>query len=176
MTVSAQRFWVWLFSLAFVLLSAFDGYRLIDLESSPWEGDPSSVRALRAQLDRLSTTQEVPPVIEWREPYESESRDAGLAAQDGQSTSPDSLADPDGDAFVPPVLAGVVSVMGLDERVVFRALLDGKMRDTGERVGAFLISRISEKGVTLRYRGGHVFLATPDPIFSIDDGDTPSTP
>lgn len=176
MTVSAQRFWVWLFSLAFVLLSAFNGYRLIDLESSPWEGEPSSVKALRAQLDRLSTTQETPPTIEWHEPFESDSRDAGPAAQDGQSTSSDGSADPDGDVLVPPVLTGVVSVMSLDERVVFRALLDGKMRDTGERVGAFLISRISERGVTLRYRGGHVFLATPDPIFSIDDGDTLSTP
>jgi hypothetical protein len=176
MTVTAQRLWVWIFTMSFLLLSGFNGYRLIDLEGSPWVDEAETVRTLRAQLDRLSTTQEAPPLVEWREPYEPESLDAGAPDGEVRETSPDASPSSDADGFTLPVLAGIFSVVSVQGHTVFRALLDGHMQSKGERVGDFLITRISEQGVHLRHRRGRYFLANPDPIFSIDHGNARPTP
>ena len=175
MTVTAQRLWLWVFSLAFLSLSGFNGYSLIDLEGSPWAGDSSTIRALRAQLDRLNTSQETMPPIEWREPYESDALDAGPSANEDSRTILDASPIPDAGAVVPPVLTGIVSVLSSEGQMVFRALLDGHMKDAGQRVGGFLITHITERGVHLRHPSGHVFLPNHDPIFSIDRGNARST-
>jgi hypothetical protein len=176
MTVTAQRLWVWIFTMAFLLLSGFNGYRLIDLEGSAWVDEADTVKTLRAQLDRLSTTQEPTPVIEWHESYEPESVDAGAPAEEGREAIPDASPSADAEGVVLPVLAGIFSVVSAEGHTTFRALLDGHMKSKGERVGAFLITRISEQGVRLGNHRGHHFLANRDPLFSIDHGKTLPTP
>lgn len=168
--ITAHRLWIGLFSLAFLLLSGFNGYRLIDLESRPWTGDPSSIKALRSQLDRLNTSQEVPPSLEWREPSDPEAVDAGALADQSTKPSPPVVPALDAGAFILPVLSGIVSVVSPEGQMVYRALLDGEMKHPGQSVGGFHIAQISDKGVHLRHHQGRFFLPNRDPVFSIDRG------
>ena len=175
MTITAQRLWVGVFSLAFLLFSGFNGYRLIELEGRPLAGDPGTIKTLRAQLDRLNSSQESMPPIEWREPYESEAVDAGSAPDMGSSEVLDAFPIPDAGALVLPILTGIISVQSPEGRMVFRALLDGEMKDNGQRVGDFLITHVTERGVHLRHPGGRTFLPYPAPIFSIERGNARTT-
>lgn len=175
MTATAQRLWIWTFSLAFLALSGFNGYRLIGLEGSPWKGEPSTVRTLRAQLDRLSESREPTPAFEWREPYE-DIPDAGSPAAEREGTASDASPSHDTSPVLPPVLSGIVAIVDPDGHPRFRALLDGHLRDVGQRAGTFLIVKISDSGVRLRDRRGDLFLPNHDPIFSIDHGNAHSSP
>jgi hypothetical protein len=168
--ITAHRLWIGLFSLAFLLLSGFNGYRLIDLESRPWTGDPSAIKALRSQLDRLNTSQEVAPSIEWREPSDPEAVDAGTLPDPSATPTASAMPMLDAGVLVLPVLTGIVSVVSPEGQLVYRALLDGDMKNAGQSVGDFHITQISDKGVRLRHHQGRFFLPNRDPIFSIDRG------
>jgi hypothetical protein len=139
--------------LAALLLIGLNGFHLMALENQPLVGHSPTIKALRLNLSQ----------------YENSLNAPDLSADDKRlhpiliryakppTPAPSTIA-PAHDVAAPvvaperitlPVLGGIVQALDQQGRQSYRALLDGRVCRTDDKVGGFVVERISPRGVVL---------------------------
>ncbi|MEE4113875.1 MAG: hypothetical protein V2I40_13740 [Desulfobacteraceae bacterium] len=160
--------------LAALLLIGLNGFHLIALENQPLVGHSPTIKALRLNLSHYENTLSAPAL----------STDATRLrplliryAKPPTPAPPTSAPPPDIAAPVAapeqinlPVLAGIVQALDQQGRQSYWALLDGRVCRSGDKLGAFVIDRISPRGVVLNRSGRQWLIEAPAPHYSQDQG------
>lgn len=156
--------------LAAVLLVGVNGYRLLALQTKQLAGHSPTIKTLHAQL------------IAWENPFPSPPRSAAAAGLETLLARHRPPARDSADAAAPdpkivpvapaptrvhlPELTGMVTTLNRHGRETYRAVLDGRVYRTADRVGPFMIDAIGADGVVLSRDGRQWRLDCPRPDHS----------
>jgi hypothetical protein len=160
--------------LAALLLIGLNGYHLIALENQPLVGHSPTIKALRLNLGHYENTLSTPVLST----DDKRLHPILIRYAEPPAPAPPAIAPPAEiaapvvapDRTVLPVLAGVVQALDQQGRQSYWALLDGRVCRTGDRVGAFVVDRISPRGVVLNRAGRQWSIEAPAPHYSQDQG------
>lgn len=163
----------WLVAALFV--AGANGFHLMTLENQQMVGHSPTIKALRTNLAQWESTV---PAPSWRP---DDSRLNALRVRHGElelESAAASWPPSNTDASPPevpetialPVLKGMVRSMDRRGRQTYLAVLDGRVYQTDDRVGDFVVEHVSSDGVVLGRDGRQWHLDAPKPDFSEDQG------
>jgi len=160
--------------LAALLLIGLNGYHLIALENQPLVGHSPTIKALRLNLGHYENTLSTPVLCaddQRLHPILVRYAEPPAPAPSASAPPPEITAPvPAPDRTALPVLAGIVQALDQQGRQSYRALLDGQVCRTGDKVGSFVVARISPGGVVLNRAGQQWHVEAPAPRYSQDQG------
>jgi hypothetical protein len=160
--------------LAALFLIGLNGFHLIALENQPLVGHSPTIKALRLNLSQYENTQSTPVLSS-----DDKRLPPILIRYAKPSTPAPSTITPAPDVAAPvvaperttlPVLAGIVQALDQQGRQSYWALLDGRVYRTDQKVGGFVVERISPRGVVLNRSGRQWHIEAPAPHYSQDQG------
>jgi hypothetical protein len=168
---SRRRLCVGGWILAALVLAGVNGWAWLSLESQALVGNSPTIKSLQQKLARLQAAKA-------REGRQMEGIGPGVfearyTPRSAPETQPPT-ADPRPRDAAPealPVLTGVVGRLTPQGGVEYAALLDRRLCRIRDRVGDFVVERISPSGVMLRRAGQEWFVEAPQPYHSSQRGD-----
>ncbi len=172
---SRQRLCVGGWFLAALLLFGLNASRFMSLEHQPLVGYSRTIKALQSRLqdfDKMAATGvfSLKDQFNLREAGARYSTGSKTAENSGEAKAKNVSKAPDATGSALPALTGIIQAMDPRGAIHYRAVLNGRVCRTRDKIDEFTVVRISPSGVVVRRAGRSWTLDSPTPFFSSDQG------